>query len=78
MNDKLIQSQKLLHDSLFDLYEVGGLETYMAGTQGLQRVLIVDLETSALTPERGAIIRYREVNRWDEDDRFDQNSKFQS
>ena len=40
MNDKLIQSQKLLHDSLFELYMQGGLELYLAGTQGLKRVWI--------------------------------------
>ena len=71
MNDKLIQSQQLLHDSLFDLYMQGGLELMKAGTRGLKRDLIIDLETSALTPEKGEIIRYRAVNRWDEDDFFD-------
>lgn len=42
------------------------------GTRGLKRELIIDLETSALTPERGEIIRYRAVNRWDENDEFDE------
>jgi hypothetical protein len=41
MNDKLIQSQKLLHDSLFELYIDGGLELYLAGTRGLKRDLII-------------------------------------
>jgi hypothetical protein len=49
MNDKLIQSQKRLHKSLYDLYEIGGLELFEAGTLGLQRDLISDLETS--TPD---------------------------
>ena len=35
-----------------------------------KRELIIDIETSALTPEKGEIIRYRAVNRWDEDDEF--------
>ena len=72
MNDKLIQSQKLLHDSLFELYEDGGLELFLAGARGLKRDLIIDLETSALTPEKGEIIRYRAVNRWDDLDLFDE------
>lgn len=72
MNHKLSQSQKLLHDSLFELYMQGGLELYLAGTHGLKRDLIIELETSALTPEKGEIIRYRAVNRWDEDDLFDE------
>ena len=45
------------------------------GTRGLKRELIIDLETSALTPEKGEIIRYRSVNRWDEDDEFDEWAK---
>jgi len=40
MNDKLIQSQKLLHDSLYELYEEGGLELFQAGTRGLKRDLM--------------------------------------
>jgi hypothetical protein len=42
MNAKLSQSQKLLHDSLFELYIEGGLELYLAGTRGFQRDLIID------------------------------------
>ncbi|WP_397603621.1 hypothetical protein [Sphingorhabdus sp.] len=75
MNDKLIQSQKQLHDSLFELYMQGGLELYLAGTRGLKRELIIRLETSALTPEKGEIIHYYAVNRWDEDDQFDEWAK---
>ncbi len=72
MSDKLSQSQKLLHDSLFELYMQGGLELMTLGSRGLKRELIIDLETSALTPEKGEIIRYRAVNRWDENDEFDE------
>ena len=75
MNDKLIQSQKRLHDSLFELYMQGGLELYLAGTRGLKRDLIIQLETSALTPEKGEIIHYYAVNRWDEDDVFEEWAK---
>jgi hypothetical protein len=72
MSDKLIQSQKRLHDSLFELYMQGGLELYLAGTRGLMRDLIIRLETSALTPEKGEIIHYYAVNRWDDEDEFDE------
>ncbi len=50
MNAKLIQSQRRLRDSLYELYEQGGLELYLAGTRGLKRDLITELETSAFTP----------------------------
>ena len=75
MSDKLIQSQKRLHDSLFELYMDGGLELYLAGTRGLKRELIIQLETSALIPEKGEIIHYYAVNRWDADDEFDEWAK---
>jgi hypothetical protein len=75
MNDRLIQSQKRLHDSLFELYVQGGLELYLAGTRGLKRDLIIRLETSALTPEKGEIIHYYALNRWDEEDEFDEFAK---
>lgn len=75
MNEKLSQSQKLLHDSLFELYMQGDLELYLAGAHGMKRDLIIELETSALTPERGEIIHYYAVNRWDEDDAFDEWAK---
>ena len=70
MNEKLIQSQKWLQDSLFELYMQGGLELYLAGTRNLKRELIIRLETSALTAEKGEKIHYYSVNRWDEDDEF--------
>ncbi len=72
MNEKLSQSQKLLHDSLFELFMQGGLELFQAGTRGLERELIIELETSALTPEKGEIVRYRAVNRFDPEDEFDE------
>ena len=75
MNYRLSQSQKLLHDSLFELYISGGLELLTLGTRGLKRELIIDLETSALTPEKGEIIHYRAVNRFDENDAFDEWAK---
>lgn len=75
MNEKLSQSQQRLHDSLFELYMQGGLELYLAGTRGLKRELIIDLETSALTPENGEIIRFYAVNRWDPEDEFDEWAK---
>ena len=75
MNDKLLQSQKRLHDSLFELYIDGGLELYLAGTRRLKRDLIIRLETSALTPKKGEIIHYYAVNRWDDDDEFDEWAK---
>lgn len=75
MNEKLIQSQQRLNDSLFELYMQGGLELYLAGTHGLKRDLIIELETSALTPEKGEIIHFYAVNRWDEDDMFDEWAK---
>ncbi len=61
-----------LHDSLFELYIAGGLELMTIGTRGLKRELIIDLETSALMPEKGEFIRYRAVNRFDPDDEFDE------
>jgi hypothetical protein len=75
MNDRLIQSQKRLQDSLFELYMQGGLDLYLAGTRGLKRELIIRLETSALAPEKGEIIHYYAVNRWDEDDVFEEWAK---
>lgn len=53
----------------------GGLELYLAGSRGLKRELIVKLETSALIPEKGEIIHYYAVNRWDEEDEFDEWAK---
>ena len=75
MSDKLMQSQQRLHDSLFELYMQGGLELFQAGTRGLKRDLIISLETSALTPEKGEIIYFYAVNRWDDEDEFDEWAK---
>ena len=75
MSDKLSQSQRRLHDSLFELYLQGGLELMTLGTRGLKRELIIDLEMSALTPDKGEIIHFYAVNRWDEEDEFDEWAK---
>lgn len=75
MRADLSESQQRLHDSLFDLYEIGGLESMKSGTRGLPRDLIIDLETSVLTPEIGEIIHYRDVNLWDENDESDDWAK---
>lgn len=66
---------RALHDSLFDLYMIGGLALVAHGAKGIKRVLTIDLEMSALTPEKGEIIRYRAVNRFDENDEFDEWAK---
>ena len=44
----------------------------MAGTHGLKRDLIIELETSVLTPEKGEITHSYAVNRWDDEDEFDE------
>lgn len=62
-SEKLMQSQQRLRGGLYDLYEIGGLELCEAGTRGLKCDLIIDLETSALTPEKGEIMHCRAVNR---------------
>ncbi len=69
MNDKLSDSRTRLQDS-FLLYMIGGLEMVTMGSRGMKRELIIELETSGLTSETGEIIRYRAVNRWDENDEF--------
>ena len=75
MRADLSESQQRLHDSLFELYMVGGSELVKAGIRGLKRDLIIELETSALTPEKGEIIHFHVVNRWDDDDFFDEWAK---
>jgi hypothetical protein len=40
-----------LNDSLFELYEQGGLELYLEGTRGLKRDLIIDPEEGDLTSD---------------------------
>lgn len=75
MRQDLLDSQRRLHDSLFELYMQGGFELMLLGNRGLTRDLIINLETSALTPEKGEIIHFYAVNRWDEDDEFDEWAK---
>ena len=55
MNAMLIQSQRQLHNSLFDLHMIGGLEMVTMGSRGMRRELIIELETSGLTSETGEI-----------------------
>ena len=68
MNDEL-------RESLYDLYELGGVELLKQGCRGMRRELIIDLETSALSPEQRDIVRFRAVNRWDEDDEFQEYAR---
>ena len=75
MRADLSDSQQRLRDSLFDLYMIGGFELMKAGSRGLKRDLIIYLETSALVPDEGEIIHFYAVNRWDEDDFFDEWAK---
>jgi DNA polymerase III alpha subunit (gram-positive type) len=66
---------KTLHDSLLDLYMIGGLEMVTMGSRDMKRELIISLETSGLTSDTGEIIRYRAINRWDSEDEFDEWAK---
>ena len=75
MLPRLIQSQKQLHDSRFELYIYSGLELYLARIRVLKCELITQLETRALTPERGGIIHFYAVNCWDEQGEFDDWAK---
>ena len=59
-----------LMESLYDLYEIGGLELAAQGAKGIKRRLLLDLEMSGLDSSQHEIIRYHAVNRWDEDDEF--------
>lgn len=59
-----------LQESLYDLWEMSGVELATQGAKGIKRQLLLDLEMSGLDPEQHEIIRYHAVNRWDEDDEF--------
>lgn len=61
-----------LRESLYDLYEIGGVELLRQGSGGSRRELLLDLETSALTPEKGDIVRFFAQNRWVCDEAFDE------
>ncbi len=63
---------KKLHDSLFDLYMIGGLESVTLARHGMKREFIIELETSGLTWDTGKNIRYRAINRLDDPDEFDE------
>lgn len=60
-----------LNDSLFELFEQGGLELYLEGTRGLKRDVIIDTEEGELSSDQRAITRNRGVTSWDEKDEFD-------
>ena len=64
-----------IRESLYDLYEQGGLELMAQGSRGLKRELIIHLEASGLDPESGDIVRFRAVNRFDPDDELDERAK---
>ena len=61
-----------LRESLYDLYEIGGLELLRQGSVASRRELLLDLETSALTPQKGDIVRFFAQNRWNPDEEFDE------
>lgn len=61
-----------LRESLYDLYEIGGSELLRQGSVGSRRELLLDLETSALTPQKGDIIRFFAQNRWNPVEVFDE------
>ena len=75
MRPDLEDSQRRLHDSLFELYMIGGIDLMSQAAKTMKRDLIIRLEMSALTPEHGEIIHFYAVNRWDEDDEFDEWAK---
>ncbi len=72
MRADLQDSRRRCHDSLFELYELGGLELMEQGLRGIGCDLSIRLKMSALTPERGEIINCYAVNRRNEDDEFDE------
>jgi DNA polymerase III alpha subunit (gram-positive type) len=51
---------------------LGGSELVKQGLRGIERDHIIRFEMSALTPEHGEIIHFYAINRWDEDDEFDE------
>ena len=59
-----------LRESLYDLWEIGGLELMGQGLNGLKRELLLNIEVSGLDPGQHQIIRYHAVNRWDDTDEF--------
>lgn len=46
MNDRRIESEQRLSESLYDLYEQGGLELYLAGMLGLSDQQVKRLKLS--------------------------------
>ncbi len=72
MRADLEDSQRRLRDSLYDLYEEGGLDLMTHAAQGMKRDLIIRFKTSDPNSDEGEIIHFYAVNRWDEDDFFDE------
>ena len=52
-----------------------GMQQVLDDFRGMKRQVIIDIETSGLTPETGDIIRLSAVNRFDPDDDFDEPVK---
>ena len=63
-----------LWESLYAVYEQGRLEPYLAGARGLKRDLIIGPKKSALIPERDNIFHFYAVNRWAEDEEFQERA----
>jgi hypothetical protein len=61
-----------LNDSLFELYEQGGLALYLEGTRGLEHALVFDTEEGELLSDLGEIARNRGVISWNEGDEVDE------
>lgn len=59
-----------LAQSLYGLWEAGGLELATQGRNGIRRQLRLDLEMSGLDAARHEVICYHAVNVWHEDDEF--------
>jgi DNA polymerase III alpha subunit (gram-positive type) len=51
------------------------LELFQAAIRDLKRELIIQLEANVLTSKKGERIQYYAVNRWDENDEFDEWAK---
>jgi len=65
-------SERRLRDSLYDLYEEGGLDLMTQAARGMKRDLIIRCKTSDPNSDDGEIIHFYAVNRWDPDDEFDE------
>lgn len=75
MRAEFEDSQQRLRDSLFDLYELGGFDLMGRAAKDLKRDLIIRCKTCDPHSDDGEIIHFYAVNRWDEDDFFDEWAK---